>query len=100
MEQTRGRAVVAFDNALVRLAIDGRDPSAWEERNLLDALGALSSGDYPRATEKIKAAQRLPTPTEVSTITSRYLLKRAQLRDRFDNVVASGGYVMSLVNIA
>jgi hypothetical protein len=100
MEQSRAKALVAFDNALVRLTTAGRDPSAWEEGNLVDALGAMSSGDYKQALERIKSAQRLPTPTEISTITSRNLLKRAQLRDRFDNVVASGGYVRGLVNIA
>jgi hypothetical protein len=91
MEQNRGRALVAFDSALIRLATVGRDPSAWEEGNLLDALGAMSSGDYQRAVEKIKSAQRQPTATEVSTITSRNLLNRAQLRDRFDEVVAGNG---------
>ena len=60
----------------------------------------LPRGDYKHAFEKIKFAQRLPTPTEVSTITSRKLLKRAQLRDRFDDVVAGNGYVRNFVNIA
>jgi hypothetical protein len=100
MAQTRERALVAFDNALVRLSAAGRDPSTWEEGNLLDALAAMSSGDYARAMEKIRSAQRLPTPTEVSTITSRKLLTRIQLRDRFDDVVAGRGYVRSFVNIA
>jgi hypothetical protein len=85
---TRGKALVAFDNVLVRLATIGRNPSGWEEGNLLDALSALSSGDYIHALEKIKAALRLPTPADISTITSRNLLSRAQLRDRFDEVVA------------
>ncbi|HTF42731.1 MAG TPA: hypothetical protein VK641_02465 [Terriglobales bacterium] len=86
--RTAGRALVAFDNALVRLAAAGRDPSAWEEANLLDALEAMSSADYKSALEKIKAALSLPTPADISTITSRNLLNRAQLRDRFDEVVA------------
>ena len=89
--ETRGRALVAFDNALVRLATAGRDPSAWEEGNLLEALAAMASGNYKRALVKIKSAQRLPTPADVSTITSRNLLNRAQLRDRFDEVVAGNG---------
>ena len=88
LQQTRGRALVAFDNALVSLATAGRDPSAWEEGNLVEALKAMSAGDYTRAVERVRSAQRLPTPTEVSTITSRNLLSRAQLRDRFDEVVA------------
>ena len=89
--ETRGRALVAFDIALVRLATAGRDPSAWEEGNLLEALAAMASGNYKRALLKIKSAQRLPTPADVSTITSRNLLNRAQLRDRFDEVVAGNG---------
>jgi len=52
MEQTRGRALVAFESALVRLATVGRDPSAWEEGNLLEALGAMTSGDYSSAVDK------------------------------------------------
>jgi hypothetical protein len=87
---TRAKALVAFDNVLVRLATVGRNPSGWEEGNLLDALAAMSSGDYKHALEKIKSALRLPTPADVSTITSRNLLNRAQLRDRFDDVVAGG----------
>jgi hypothetical protein len=86
----RAKALVAFDNVLVRLATVGRNPSGWEEGNLLDALAAMSSGDYKHALEKIKSALRLPTPADVSTITSRNLLNRAQLRDRFDDVVAGG----------
>jgi hypothetical protein len=98
--ETRGRALVAFDNALVRLAAAGRDPSAWEEGNLRDALAAMSSGDYKHALEKISSALRLPTPADVATITSRNLLNRAQLRDRFDDVVLGGGYVRSNFDIA
>ena len=86
--ETRGRSLIAFDGALVRLATAGRDPSAWEEGNLIAALSAISLGDYQRASEKIKCALRLPSPADVSTITSRNLLSRAQLRDRFDDVVA------------
>jgi len=93
-EQTRGRALVAFDNALVRLATAGRDPSAWEEGNLVEALKAMAAGDYARAVARVNAAQRLPTPSEVSTITSRNLLKRAQLRDQFDDVVAGSAGVI------
>lgn len=86
--ETRGKALIAFDNALVRLATAGRDPSAWEEGNLVAALAAMSLGDYKRASEKIRSALRLPSPADVSTITSRNLLSTAQLRDRFDDVVA------------
>jgi hypothetical protein len=100
MDQDRTRVLVAFDGALVRLSMAGRDPSAWEEGKLLDALSAMSSGDYKDAMDKIKSAQRLPTHTEISTITSRMLLNRAQLRARFDRVVAGSEYVRSLVNIA
>jgi len=87
---TRAKALVAFDNVLVRLATVGRNPTGWEEGNLLDALAAMSSGDYKHALTKISSALRLPTPADVSTITSRNLLNRAQLRDRFDDVVAGG----------
>ena len=100
MEQDRARVLVAFDGALVRLSMAGHDPSAWEEGKLLEALSAMSSRDYKHAMESIKSAQRLPTPTEVSTITSRKLLNRDQLRGRFDRVVAGCEYVRSLVNIA
>ena len=91
---------MAFDGALVRLSMAGRDPSAWEEGNLLEALGAMSSRDYEHAMQNIKSAQRLPTPAEVSTITNRKLLNREQLRNRFDKVVAGNDYVRRLVNIA
>jgi hypothetical protein len=97
---TKAKALVAFDNVLVRLATVGRNPSGWEEGNLLDALAAMSSGDYTRAMEKIKSALLLPTPADVATITSRNLMNRAQLRDRFDEVVAGSRYVRSLANIA
>jgi hypothetical protein len=90
MEQTtRGRALLAFDSALLRLATAWRDPSAWEEGNLLEALISMKSADYTSAVEKIRSARRPPTPAEVLTITSRNLLNRAQIRDRFDDVIAA-----------
>jgi len=89
MEQTRERALVAFERALVRLALASREPFVWEEINLLEALVAITSGDYRGALEMIAAAQRPPTAAEVSTITRRKLLTRAELRRRFDDVTAA-----------
>jgi len=100
MEQDRARVLVAFDSALVRFSMASCDPSAWEEGNLLEALSAISSRDYKHAMDKIKSAQRLPTYAEISTITNRKLLSKAQLRARFDKVVVGSEYVRSLVNIA
>jgi hypothetical protein len=89
MEQTRERALVAFDRALVRLALASREPFVWEEVNLLEALVAITSGDYRGALEMIAAAQRPPTVVEISTITRRKLLTRAELRRRFDDVTVA-----------
>jgi hypothetical protein len=89
MEQTRERALVAFERALVRLAMAPREPFVWEEVNLLEALVAITSGDYRGAIDRIAAAQRPPTATEVLSITRRKLLPRAELRRRFDDVTAA-----------
>ena len=86
MEQTRERALAAFEIALVRLDATSREPGAWIEHNLLEALIAITSEEYDRAVARIAAAQRQPTPANVSAIERRGLLTKAEIRDRFDNL--------------
>jgi hypothetical protein len=88
MEQSRVMVLAAFEAALVRLAVASREPYAWEEANLLDALIAMTSKDYQLALDRIMASQRPPTAAEVSTIIKRTLLTRAEIRDRFEDLQA------------
>ena len=90
MEHSRVMVLAAFEAALVRLAVASRHPNAWEEINLLDALIAMTSKDYQLALDRIMASQRPPTAAEVSTIVKRTLLTRAEIRDRFDDLLAAG----------
>jgi len=86
MEQTRERALATFEIALSRLEAAERDPGAWTEHNLLEALVAITSGEYDLAVARIAAAQRPPTPAEVSSIDRCELLTRAEIRDRFEDL--------------
>jgi hypothetical protein len=86
MEQTRERALAALEIALSRLEEAERDPGAWTEHNLLEALVAITSGEYDLAVAHIAAAQRPPTPAEVSSIRRRELLTWAEIRDRFEDL--------------
>jgi hypothetical protein len=88
MDLTRARAFAAFEITVARLAARQRDPNAWEEGNLLEALVAITSGDYDAASARIAAAARQPTPAEVSAIVRRRLLTRAEILDRFDDLRA------------
>ena len=82
MDQSRERALAAFETALSRLEAAEREPGAWTERNLLEALVAITSGQHDVAVARIAAAQRAPTPAEVSSIERRKLLTRLEIRDR------------------
>jgi hypothetical protein len=85
-EQIREKALAAFEVALRALEASERDPGAWTEHNLLEALVAITSGVYDIGIERIAAAQRPPTPAEVSSIRRRELLTRAEIRDRFEDL--------------
>jgi len=90
MFHTRASALVAFEVTLHRLNAQQRDPNAWEEANLLQALAAITAGEYDAAVESIAAAARPPTAAEVSHIQRRDLLTRAKIRDRFDDLKKDG----------
>lgn len=86
MEHTRASALAAFEIALHRFDAQQRDPGAWEERHLRDALTAIQSGDYNAAAVSVRIAKRAPTADEVSVIGTRQLLTRAEIRDRLDDL--------------
>jgi len=86
MDHSRERALAALESALGRLEAAEREPGAWTEHNLLEALVAITSGQYDIAVARIAAAQRAPTPAEVSSIERRKLLTRAEIRDRFEDL--------------
>ena len=85
---TRASALLALESALDLFDAKPREVSAWEEDCLLESLVAITSGDYDGALAHIGAAQRHPTAAEVSTIRRRELLTRAEIRDRFADLVA------------
>jgi hypothetical protein len=82
--------LAAFESALVRLAVASREPYAWEEINLRGALIAMTSKDYQSALDRIMASQRPPSAAELSTIVMRRRLTRAEIRNRFDDLLAAG----------
>jgi hypothetical protein len=88
MDGNRSKAMVAYERVLVRLALEWREPTAWEESNLLEALVAMISGDYRGALAFIEAAARPPALEEVGAIGRQYrpLLTWAEIRDRFDEL--------------
>ena len=89
MEQSGERALGAFEIALSHLETSERDPGAWTEHNLLEALVAITSEEYDLAVARIAATQRPPTPTEVSGIRRRELPTRSEIRDRFEDLRAT-----------
>ena len=89
MEYTRANAFAAFEIALHRLEVRQRELGAWEEGNLLDALVAISSGEYAVAVGFIAAAGRAPTPAEISPVARRGTLSRADIRVRFHDLRAA-----------
>ena len=86
MEQTKTEAIAVFEIALARLETSAREPDAWTEHNLLEALAWITSGQYDSAITRIEAAARSPSPAEVSSIERRELLKKADIRDRFEDL--------------
>jgi hypothetical protein len=88
MDQNRSKAVMAYERMLVRLALERREASAWEEMNLLEALVAMISGDHQGAIDFIAAAERRPTAAEVEGMEWRphAVLSWAEIRDRFDEL--------------
>jgi hypothetical protein len=88
MDGNRSKAMATYERVLVRVALEWREPTAWEEFNLLEALVAMISGDYRAALAFIDAAARPPASVEVAAIGRQYrpLLTWAEIRDRFDEL--------------
>jgi hypothetical protein len=87
MEQTRERALAAFEIVLGRLDATSREPGAWTEHNPLHSLVAITSEEYDRAVARIAAAQRPPTLASFSAIERRGLLTKAEIRDQFEAAI-------------
>jgi len=88
MDLTRAKAFAAVEIALSHLAARQREPNAWEEANLLEALIAITSRDYDAANTRIAAVARQPTPAEVSALVRRELLSRAEILNHFEDLRA------------
>lgn len=87
MLHSRDSAIKTFETALDLLDAKPREVGAWQERCLLEALVAITSGDHDGAVAYVSAAQRPPTAAEVSALQHRILLTRAEIRDQFDDLV-------------
>jgi hypothetical protein len=83
---TRGRAFEALDTVLDRLAVVLREPTAWEEFNLLEAIVAITSGHYQTAIDRIADAQRAPTLAEISALKRRPIETRTEIRARVEEL--------------
>jgi len=81
---TKRRALEAFERALDQLAAQGREPTAWEETNFLEAVTAIVVGDSQTVIDRIADSQRSPTPAEVAALRRRQLQANEQLRQRVE----------------
>jgi hypothetical protein len=86
MEHTETEALAAFEAALARLDASPREPGAWIEHNLLEALVHITSGQHDFALACIAAAGRPPTPPEASSLSRRELLTKTEIRDRLEDL--------------
>jgi hypothetical protein len=76
-ENQKAAFELRFKAELTRLADSGRDPDAWEEENLLSALGAAGVKEFelacafleavhqPSSPQPRRASRRSPTSTDV-----------------------------------
>jgi hypothetical protein len=86
MDCDRSKVVVAYEQLLVRLASEKREPTAWEESNLLEALVAIVSGNYLNAMDYIGAAKRGPADSEIAEMKWRSRLSLVEIRERFEDL--------------
>lgn len=64
-----------------------RGPTAWEEHNLFEALGAMSRNDLDGAEQLLIRCNRPPTAQEIASLSwTRRRLSTAEIRNRFDTL--------------
>ncbi len=79
-----------FEAELRRLDAAGRELDAWEEENLLSALGAAGIGEYELACAFVEAVRRPPSlPPQVRRDFRRLPMSVATVRRRFERRKAS-----------
>jgi len=71
---------------LVRVSSERREPHAWEQGSLLDALVSIVSGNYHDAMDCIAAAKRGPADSEIAEMQWRRPLSLAEIRERLENL--------------